>query len=46
MFFGLHCFEQCDSRKGLDRYLIDISIGRDLNFKNPPTKHTVNGKEK
>jgi hypothetical protein len=38
MFFGLHCFEQCDSRVGQDRYLIDISIGRDRSFKNPTDK--------
>jgi hypothetical protein len=30
MFFGLHCADRCDSRIGLDRYLVDISIGRDF----------------
>lgn len=29
MFFGAYCFKHCDSRLGFDRYLIDISIGRD-----------------
>lgn len=29
MFFGLRCVEHCDSKIGLDRYLIDLSIGRD-----------------
>jgi hypothetical protein len=30
MFFGLHCADRCDSRIGLDRYLVDMSIGRDF----------------
>ncbi|MRW85221.1 hypothetical protein GJ698_14125 [Pseudoduganella sp. FT26W] len=38
MFFGLHCFERCDSRIGLDRYLIDISIGRDIELNEENTK--------
>ncbi|TFW11636.1 hypothetical protein [Duganella callida] len=29
MYFGLHCASDCDSGIGLDRYLIDISIGKD-----------------
>jgi hypothetical protein len=30
MIFRMRCSERCDSSMGLDRYLIDISIGRDF----------------
>ncbi|MTV41180.1 hypothetical protein [Duganella radicis] len=29
MIFRLRCVDDCDSKLGLDRYLIDISIGED-----------------
>ena len=32
MTFRLWCAARCDSRIGLDRYLIDIGIGEDINF--------------
>jgi hypothetical protein len=32
IIFRFYCSERCDSRIGLDRYLIDVGVGRDFSY--------------
>jgi hypothetical protein len=38
LYFMISCADRCDSSIGFDRYLIDISIGKDFGYPTPPAR--------
>lgn len=39
IIFRFYCSERCDSRIGLDRYLVDVGIGQDYSYSIEKRKH-------